>query len=153
MPTYTCTAGEGLLDRQQKSSIADAITKAHSEITGAPSYFAQVIFQEVPEGDHFIGGRALEHDQVFVYGRIRAGRSAVDRSTLIRRITDEVSNLAKLPTFSVWVYLLELPAAAMVEFGHVLPEPGNEPDWNDELPSKDRERMEAILTLGNATYT
>jgi hypothetical protein len=29
-------------------------------------------------------------------------------------------------TFAVWVYLLELPAAAMAVFGYFLPEPGDE---------------------------
>ncbi len=144
VPTYTCTAAAGLIDRDDKAAIARAITQAHAEITGAPAYFAQVIFREVPEGDHFIGGVRLGHDHVFVYGRIRDGRSAVDRKALIRRLTDDVAALLGLPAFSVWVYLLELPAAAMVEFGHVLPEAGDEADWTDALPDVDRARMQAI---------
>ena len=146
MPTYTCTTAEGLLSDTQKSGIAQAITTAHAEITGAPAYFAQVIFQEVPPGDHFIGGKPLAHDHIFVYGRIRGGRSAVDRKALIKRLTEDVAGIAGVPTFSVWTYLLELPAAAMVEFGHILPEPGDEPIWNDALPASERERMQAILT-------
>ena len=146
MPTYRCTAAQGLLNDNHKSKIAMAVTNAHAEITGAPAYFAQVIFDEVVPGNHFIGGRPLAHDHVFVYGRIRGGRSAVDRKALIKRITKEVAEITDLPSFSVWVYLLELPAAAMVEFGHVLPEPGDEPHWNEALPAGDRERMTAILS-------
>lgn len=145
MPTYTCTAEPGLLNAHQKERIAQAITTAHAEVTGAPAYFAQVIFEDVAPGNHFIGGKPLNHDHVFVYGRIRGGRSAVDRKTLIRRITEEVAEIANVPRFSVWTYMLELPAAAMVEFGHVLPEPGEEPSWNDSLPTNDRDRMQAIL--------
>ena len=145
MPTYTCTAAKGLLDNHQKSEIAQAITSAHADITGAPAYLAQVIFQEVSEGDHFIGGSPLAHEHVFVYGRIRAGRSAVDRKALIRRLTDDVAKIAGVAKFSVWTYLLDLPAASMVEFGHMLPEPGDVPKWNSSLPAEDRDRMQAIL--------
>lgn len=144
MPTYTCTAANGLLNAQKKGAIAEAITAAHAEITGAPAYFAQVVFEEVSDGDHFIGGRPLSHDHLFVYGRIRDGRSAVDRKALINRLTNDVAEAAGLSRFSVWTYLLELPAAAMVEFGHVLPEAGDEPIWNDALPAEDRDRMQAI---------
>ncbi len=145
MPTYSCIAAKGLLNETQKSDIARVVTAAHAEITGAPAYFAQVIFQEIQEGDHFIGGKPLRHDHLFVYGRIRDGRSAVDRKALINRITNDVAGVTGLPNFSVWTYLLELPAAAMVEFGHILPEPGNELEWNDALAPEDRQRMLDIL--------
>jgi phenylpyruvate tautomerase PptA (4-oxalocrotonate tautomerase family) len=59
MPTYTWAAARGLLSAAQKSAIAAAITAAHAEITGASAYFAQVIFRDVNEGGHFIGGRPL----------------------------------------------------------------------------------------------
>lgn len=144
MPTYTCTARQGRLSAEEKRAIAKAITKAHAEITGAPAFFAQVIFQDVPNGDYFVGGAALAHDHLFVYGRIRAGRSAVDRKALIRRIIADVGAAIGVSSFAVWVYLLELPAAAMAEFGHVLPEPGDEALWNANLPEDERSRMEAI---------
>ena len=144
MPTYTCTAAAGLLDRERKAAVARAVTLAHAEVTGAPAHFAQVIFQEVVAGDHFVGGVPLAHDHVFVYGRIRAGRSAVDRKALIQRLTRDVAVAAGLDGFAVWVYLLELPAAAMVEFGHILPEAGDEAAWTEALPPDDRRRMQAI---------
>ena len=144
MPTYTCTAAKGLLNQGQKARIAEAITAAHADITGAPAYFAQVFFQEIAEGDHFIGGRPLNHEHVFVYGHIRDGRAADDRKALIRKMTADLAEIVELPTFSIWVYLAELPAASMVEFGHILPEAGDEPIWNDALPVEDRERMQAI---------
>ena len=144
MPTYTCTAAAGLLDAARKAALARAVTRAHCELTGAPSYFAQVVFQDVAPGDHFIGGAPLGHDHVFVYGRIRGGRSADVREALIRRLVADVAAAAGIEPFGVWVYLLELPPAAMVEFGHVLPEAGGEAAWTDALPASDRARMEAI---------
>jgi phenylpyruvate tautomerase PptA (4-oxalocrotonate tautomerase family) len=75
MPTYTVTVLRGQLDASQKTRIAQGITRVHSETTGAPSYFAQVIFSEVDEGNYFVGGSPLSHSQVFVHGQIRGGRT------------------------------------------------------------------------------
>lgn len=44
MPTYTVTAANLSLSPQQKSQIAEAITTAHNTQTGAPRFFAQVLF-------------------------------------------------------------------------------------------------------------
>jgi phenylpyruvate tautomerase PptA (4-oxalocrotonate tautomerase family) len=144
MPTYTCTTARGLLSAGQKSAIAAAVTEAHGEITGAPAYFAEVIFQEVNEGDHFIGGRPLGHDHIFVYGQIRAGRSGAVRKALMKRLVEDVAVAAGVETYSVWVYLQELPPAAMAEFGHILPDAGDEQLWAEALPAEDRVRMLAI---------
>jgi phenylpyruvate tautomerase PptA (4-oxalocrotonate tautomerase family) len=146
MPTYTCAAAPGLLDPERRGAIARAVTAAHAEITGAPAYFAQVIFEGVAEGDHFIGGAPLAHDHLFVYGRIRAGRSAEVRNALMKRLVADVAKAANLPAFAIWVYLQELPPAAMAEFGHILPEPGDEAEWSRNLPAQDLERMQAILS-------
>jgi phenylpyruvate tautomerase PptA (4-oxalocrotonate tautomerase family) len=59
MPTYFCTTLEGRLTAEQKRKIAGEVTRVHCEFTGAPGFFAQVIFQEVRPGDYFIGGRHL----------------------------------------------------------------------------------------------
>lgn len=144
MPTYTCSARAGLLDDAAKGTIARAVTLAHAEVTGAPTHFAQVLFEDIPAGNHFVGGVQLAHDHVFVYGRIRGGRSEAMREALIRRLAADVAEAASVDTFAVWVYLLELPPAAMVEFGHVLPEAGAEAAWTDALPATDRERMAVI---------
>jgi phenylpyruvate tautomerase PptA (4-oxalocrotonate tautomerase family) len=134
MPTYTCTAAAGLLDARRKGAIAHAVTLAHCEITGAPACFAQVVFQDVAKSDHFVGGMPLAHEHLFVYGRIRAGRSARVRDALIRRLVVDVAAAAGVDAFGVWVYLHELAPAAMVEFGHVLPEAGDEAAWLAAMP-------------------
>ena len=45
---------------------------------------------------------------------------------------------------AVWIYLNELAPRQMIEFGHLLPEPGDEPDWMTALPTEDRVFMQAI---------
>lgn len=62
---------ENRLSSEQKSEIAQAITRMHCEVTGAPGYFAQVILNEIKPGNYFMNGAPLRHDQLFVYGRWR----------------------------------------------------------------------------------
>jgi phenylpyruvate tautomerase PptA (4-oxalocrotonate tautomerase family) len=144
MPTYTCSSVEGLLSATIKHALARAITAAHSEITGAPSYFAQVQFFDLPKENIYVGGNTLSHDHLFVFGHIREGRSAMDRKALIQRLSHDAAEVAALEPTAVWVYLHELPAQAMVEFGHILPQAGDETIWTSELPTADREFMQRI---------
>ena len=83
MPTYTVTCVEGTLDGPKRAKIASEITRIHSETTGAPTYFAQVIFTEVAPDYYFVGGIPLKGHQVFVNGQIRGGRSAESEDSLI----------------------------------------------------------------------
>jgi phenylpyruvate tautomerase PptA (4-oxalocrotonate tautomerase family) len=136
---------KGRLTSAQKSKIAGEITRIHGEVTGAPGFFAQVIFNEIEPTDWFMGGAPLAHDHVFIYGHIRAGRAAVDKTRMIRMMADAVGQAAQAETGrAVWVYLNELLPGQMIEFGHVLPEPGDEAVWTSALPEKDRVFMESI---------
>ncbi|HEX7920244.1 MAG TPA: 4-oxalocrotonate tautomerase family protein [Bradyrhizobium sp.] len=145
MPTYTCTSAQGRLSAEQKGRIAGEITRIHAEVTGAPSYFAQVIFSEVTSGNWFMGGVPVAHDHIFVYGHIRSGRAAVDKTRMIKLMADAVGAAASVDSKrAVWVYLNELQPRQMIEFGHVLPEPGDEPAWTEALPEADRVFMQSI---------
>jgi phenylpyruvate tautomerase PptA (4-oxalocrotonate tautomerase family) len=144
MPTYTVTGFDGCLDAQRKAKIASAITRVHSETTGAPTCFAQVIFKNVGPGDYFVGGVPLRYQQVFVHGQIRGGRTPESKGALIAQILAAVSEASELERNRIWIYLVDIPARQMVEFGHVLPEPGDEPAWMAALPETDRKMMQII---------
>ena len=144
MPTYVCTITEDRLSPDQKSRIAGEITRIHCEVTGAPTFFAQVIFDEVKSGNYFIGGAPLAHDQIFVYGRVRAGCSVQDKLKMIRLMAEVVANAAGVSRTGVWIYIAELPPRQMMEYGYVLPEPGDEDAWTNALPTEHREFMQAV---------
>ena len=57
MPTYTVRTANLALAEAQKERIAAAITAAHNAHTGAPAYFAQIIFDPLDAGSHFLGAR------------------------------------------------------------------------------------------------
>ena len=92
-------------------------------MTGAPTFFAQVIFEEVKPGNYFMGGVPLAHDQIFVYGRVRAGRSVQDKLKMIKLMAEVVANAAGVSSTGVWIYIAELPPRQMMEYGYVLPSP------------------------------
>ena len=144
MPTYHCTSPAGLLDAGKKSAIAAEITRIHNAVTGAASFFAQVIYTDVAKGNHFIGGAPLASEQIFVHGFIRAGRSVPDRQRLVTEMVTAIADLSGLKKHLVWVYVTEIPARQMAEYGHILPEPGDEKVWLDGLPAEDRTYMHSV---------
>ncbi|WP_158810927.1 tautomerase family protein [Beijerinckia sp. L45] len=133
MPTYVCTARSGSSSDQQKEAIAKAISHAHSEATGAPSYFVQVVFDEKGAADRFLGGQPADR-HIWIRGDIRAGRTAEQRGRLMLQIMRDVSAIAGVPETGIWVYLCNLVPTDMVEYGHVLPAPGEEEAWFETLP-------------------
>jgi phenylpyruvate tautomerase PptA (4-oxalocrotonate tautomerase family) len=142
MPTYTVISVESCLDAPKRAKIASEITRIHSNTTGAPTYFAQVIFTTVAPDCYFVGGNPLRGHQVFVNGQIRAGRSAETKDQLITQLTAAVAEASNLAKRNVWVYITDLVPRQMVEFGHVLPEAGEEGRWAAALPEADRAHMQ-----------
>ncbi|MGA2553032.1 MAG: tautomerase family protein [Burkholderiaceae bacterium] len=144
MPTYTIYAPRGQLSSEQKKTIAGAITRTHETVTGARSFFAQVLFIEIPHENWFMGGGALQTEQLYVCGHIRGGRSPELKRDLILGLRDALAIGASVSRSKVWAYLVEVPPSLMVEYGHVLPVPGQEEIWLAELPPEDRALLEAM---------
>lgn len=133
MPTYTVTTANLSLSQEQKSRIADAITTAHNTQTGAPRFFAQVIFSAVAQGEHFIGGQVNTEPQLFVSGLIRAGRGVDVKQALMSQMVEEITQITGVAARHVWIYLQDIQAAQMIEFGRFLPLPGEEEAWIQEM--------------------
>ena len=57
MPTYTVTNSNFNLTSKQQKKLAEGITKVHNVVTGANTYFAQVIFNKTKKNNHFMGGK------------------------------------------------------------------------------------------------
>jgi phenylpyruvate tautomerase PptA (4-oxalocrotonate tautomerase family) len=141
MPTYTVMSANLTLTARQEADIAAAITRAHHESTGAPAYFAQIIFNEIAGGKHYIGGKAYRASHLFVQGLIRAGRSAEAKAALIKTIAADVHAIAGIAPEDIWVYIQEIPATQMIEFGRVLPEPGAEEAWRAAMSAQKLEQL------------
>ena len=134
MPTYSCWARAGQLSSDQRRQIAKCITEAHHDVTRAPRYFVQVIFNEMQPGSHFIAGADAELDHIWIRADIRTGRRPEQKSQLMTRIADEVCAISGASRENVWIYISDIPGSSVMEFGHILPPPGEEDAWFAKLP-------------------
>ena len=141
MPTYTVTVANLSLSPQQKSQIAEAITAAHNAQTGAPRFFAQVLFSAANEGDHFVGGRVNTAPQLYVHGLVRKGRSIEIKQALMSQMLEEIAQIVDITAEDVWIYLQDIPATQMIEFGRFLPAPGEEAEWEREMTQERRAKL------------
>ena len=144
MPTYTVTNSNFNLSSKQQKKLAEGITKVHNIVTGANTYFAQVIFNKTKKNNHFMGGKKVKEPSLFLLGQIRAGRSKEVKDKLISDLKHVLVKNSKLDETQVWVYINDLPPSQMIEYGAVLPESGKEKEWFANLSTKLKKKL---LTL------
>jgi len=145
MPTYVCSLAAGSVNDDQKAAIAEAVSRIHSEATGAPPYFVQVVIEEKQPGERFLGGSRVS-GQIWIRGDIRAGRTETQRTTMMRRMMQEVGRITGVKDQDIWVYLCNLAPTDMIEYGHVLPRPGEEAAWYGSLPKPLQDYLQGLGT-------
>ena len=144
MPTYTITNSNFNISFKQQKKLAEGITKVHNEVTGANTYFAQVIFNKTKKNNHFMGGKIVKEPSLFLLGQIRSGRSKEIKDKLISDLKDVLVKNSNLDETQVWVYINDLPPSQMIEYGAVLPESGKEKEWFSNLSPKLRKKLSAL---------
>ena len=144
MPTYTLTNSNFYISSKQQKKIAKGITKVHNIVTGANTYFAQVIFNKTKKNNHFMGGKIVKEPSLFLLGQIRSGRSKEIKDKLISDLKDVLVKNSNLDETQVWVYINDLPPSQMIEYGTVLPESGKEKEWFSNLSPKLRKKLSAL---------
>ena len=141
MPTYTVTNSNFNLTSKQQKDLAQGITKVHNVVTGANTYFAQVIFNKTKKNNHFMGGKKVKEPSLFLLGQIRAGRPKKTKDRLISDLKNILVKKTKLDETQVWVYIVDLPPSQMIEYGAVLPESGKELQWFKGLSNKLKKKL------------
>ena len=144
MPTYTVTNSNFNLSSKQQKNLAEGITKVHNIVTGANTYFAQVIFNKTKKNNHFMGGKKVKEPSMFLLGQIRAGRSKEVKDKLISDLKDVMVKNSKLDETQIWVYINDLPPSQMIEYGAVLPESGKEKEWFANLSTKLKKKLSTL---------
>ena len=142
MPTYACSIPAGRLTSAQKIDIVQCITTVHHEETGGPRYLAQVIFYEVASGNHYIDGELAPPEQIWIRGDLR--RTEEQKAQILRRILQGVAKSTDAPEEAVWVYLSDIPATNIAEYGRMLPLPGGENAWFETLPDPLKARLRPL---------
>ena len=64
---------------------------------------------------------------------------------MLQRIMQDVGRATGATEDAVWVYLSDLPAENLTEFGRILPSPGKEDAWFSSLPDALQERLRAMV--------
>ena len=141
MPTYTVTNSNFNLTSKQQKNLAEGITKVHNAVTGANTYFAQVIFNKTKKNNHVMGGKKVKEPSLFLLGQIRAGRPKKVKDKLISELKNILVKKSKLDETQVWAYIVDLPPSQMIEYGSVLPESGKEKEWFKNLPTKLKKKL------------
>ncbi|MFF2554210.1 4-oxalocrotonate tautomerase [Nocardia sp. NPDC058058] len=122
MPLYN-VACRALPDTIAHQSIVDAITNTHCEITAAPPEFVSVVF---------LHGHPIRTDiELSVIAGVRGGgnRNADLFTRLERTLQTTIAAAAHLEPPAVEIALIEFAASWIMEGGVVLPEPGEEENW------------------------
>ena len=120
MPVYEFIAPAGSATFEPRAEIAAAVTRVHSEITGAPPRYVHCAFAEAAPGSMFVGGEPSTAPRLM--GLIREGRSAELRGRLIHAIADAWSAITGDAKDELAIFLREVPGANCFEDGTILPE-------------------------------
>lgn len=123
MPLYLCNAVKGAIADSAKAKIAADITDIHCEVTGAPRSFVHVFFfEDAPQ-------LPVDGKRVFLFGSIRAGRTDLQKTTLLDRMRASIFTHTGIATSEVIADLIDVPAHWVMEGGVVLPNPDEEAEW------------------------
>lgn len=124
MPIYEVLTTEGTLDADQRQNLAAHIVKVHTEETGSPAAFVQVLFPELPAGHSYTGGAVTTPH--LIRAHIRAGRPIAVRHAIIQRLFDFYSELTGAGAMDILIAVVDVPAHWAMEGGMILPEPTRE---------------------------
>ena len=141
MPTYAFSTAMNLT-AEHREKLMKSVTAIHQVEAMAPRYFVQVIFYKVEPGSIFIGGETAAADHIWVRADIRSGRTNEQKAKIMHRIMRDTSEILQVSEQNVWVYISDIPAEGVAEFGTILPQPGGEKKWLAALPSALREKLE-----------
>ena len=144
MPTYTVKYSNFNLSQKQKNLLANDISSTHSKFTGANTFFAQVIFQKNEKNGHYMGGKLIKTKEIFLNGKIRAGRTIKVKKQLILGLKKILIKDTNLQSDCVWVYLEDLLPDQMVEYGEVLPKSGKEKKWFNSLRPSLKKKLKKL---------
>jgi hypothetical protein len=122
MPLYNL-ASRAALDEVTRERVAQAVTRAHCEVTGAPAEFVNVLFVH---GFPLKG--ALEIDAI---GGVRKGgnRTAEVVERLRNALREAIVQASGKAADQVAVTLIGIPSNWVMEGGRVMPDPGAEEQW------------------------
>jgi phenylpyruvate tautomerase PptA (4-oxalocrotonate tautomerase family) len=125
MPFYRFTVPTGGATLRHKAEVAAAMTKVHSEVTGAPARYVHCAFVEVAPDSIFVAGEPATGPRMV--GLLREGRSPEIKAQLLHGFADAWSAITGDAKEDLAIFLHEVPGANVMEDGVILPEAADDP--------------------------
>lgn len=144
MPTYNVYIKTDTLNFDQKQKVAQAITRSHSDSTGAPEFYVQVIFHEIQDNNRFVNGHRF-NKHMWIRGDVRVGRTAEQRKQWMLKMIKDVSESADWDINSIWIDLCGIEPDSILKYGQVFPPPGLEEEWLRTLPDDAKKIINEII--------
>jgi phenylpyruvate tautomerase PptA (4-oxalocrotonate tautomerase family) len=124
MPLYTSITQEGVLNPEQRISMANEITRIHTGIMEVPRNFVHVIFQTYPKGCGF--NADVVAPTASLTAVIRVGHSTEVKAQLTQELWRAYQEATSLPDDHLVIFLQEIPASQAMEMGKVMADPGHQ---------------------------
>jgi len=144
MPTYNVYVKADSLNDDQKQRAAQAITRAHSDSTGAPEFYVQVIFHEILDSNRYVGGYRFNR-HMWIRGDVRVGRTAEQRREWMLKMIKNVSESINRDINSIWIDLCGIEPESILKYGQVFPPAGQEKEWLESLPDGAKEIINDLI--------
>jgi phenylpyruvate tautomerase PptA (4-oxalocrotonate tautomerase family) len=120
MPLYTIMTQAGVLNGEAKASLANKLTAFHSEYSGVPTAWVQIVFQDYAPGSAFAGGKPAATAVLTLL--IRTGRSPEYKSGLVKRLWEILQEETVAPDNQMIIGVQEVPPSQAMEMGQVMPD-------------------------------
>jgi phenylpyruvate tautomerase PptA (4-oxalocrotonate tautomerase family) len=106
----------------------------YCNITGAPASWVKVLFQEIPEGESFAGGKPATQSLILALNR--HGRDLETRRAMLRQLSEMWTRITGQSEAELWISMTETDHTNVMQAGSLIPAPGHENEWSDENPVK-----------------
>jgi len=137
MPLYSLTSNKRLSDTK-KQALANLFTDAHCSIMIAPEQFVHVIFSD--------GIPIRENKSLYIHANVRAGRTDKAIEKLCETLTVECARILQVKEEAIYINLLEIDAKWAMEGGYVMPGPGEEDEWMENVTKALAERESSLVS-------
>lgn len=120
MPLYNVTTQTGVLNGEAKARLANKLTTFHSDYSGVPPAWVQIVFHDYAPGSGFSGGKPAAIVALTLL--IRTGRSPEYKRGLLKRLWEILREATGAPDHQIVIGVQEVPASQAMEMGQIMPD-------------------------------
>jgi len=120
MPLYTITVQAGVLNGEDKATLAGELTAFHTEYAGVPKNWVHVVFQEYAAGNGFTAGEVAATAALTLL--IRSGRSPDYKREMLKRLWQLLQDATGAPDDQIVLGIQEVPSSQAMEMGQIMPD-------------------------------